>query len=800
MYRALINEKLYNKRILLICVLLCGLLTGIFGVKFINVTKENETIQPEELEMLQISADSGFYSEDFSISVFPEAEGTIYYTFDGTEPDEETGYIYTEPIEIEATDEENVYTYAFLFVPDDGEASKCVERTYFVGKNIWDRYDTYVLSVSGNPDALFSYDRGIFVKGRLWDEFFEMYPDVTRPEIQGYIANFTERGRDFERVVRASLFDSDGKLMDEKTCGIRIYGSWSRIKNQKSFKLICRDEYDMDGNFDYTLFEDYTSRYDGRIPNRFKRLILSNSGDDNGFAFMRNQLAVLLLRNYSKLDMTYFVPATVYINGEYNGIYWLQAAFDNKYFKNKYFDFEPEYGEFVILEGTEDEKDADEEHLSFATEYMDKYNEFVNADLNDDNIFAALNEFMDVDNYLDYYAAEYLSGNNDWPTNNYKCYRFSSGYSEYIENTVFDGRWRFILNDVDSALNLQYDAYNYGVHDYILEKYAQNYLFSKLMKREATRNSFINKVCTLLFTAYDTENADKIISFLDSSRRNELTYMLEETDIMKDSIIENDSYASMERVDIEISHIKEYIAERPNTVIAEFKDYFGLTDTYDLNIHSESAYSFFEVNDLKIRDAKLSGTFFLEVPVFIRPVISENEEFECWEVNGEKIFEAELCIDEKLSAAEKIDVTLITKAKLEPVLSLNAIKAKGNDDFVEIINLSQEKISTEGYYLSDDEDVFKYRIPGAVLAPNESIKIYCKSYSKPDGLGKICCNFDLKDGESLTFTRISRKNGKEILETIAIPKLSLDDGIYERNYETGGFIEKKLEKTANNMR
>ena len=64
-------------------------------------------------------------------------------------------------------------------------------------------------------------------------------------------------------------------------------------------------------------------------------------------------------------------------------------------------------------------------------------------------------------------------------------------------------------------------------------------------------------------------------------------------------------------------------------------------------------------------------------------------------------------------------------------------------DVVEITNVSEEKVSTAGWYLSDGGDPYEYALPVKTLAPGECFVVVCG----PDGSG-----FSLSDGETLWLT------------------------------------------------
>lgn len=92
------------------------------------------------------------------------------------------------------------------------------------------------------------------------------------------------------------------------------------------------------------------SEKDGTLAQKHKRLILRSGGTDNGFSFIRSELAGALAADAGFPDVMHAVPVTVYINGDYRGIYWLENTYDAQYFENRYGEYD---GEFVVLEGSD---------------------------------------------------------------------------------------------------------------------------------------------------------------------------------------------------------------------------------------------------------------------------------------------------------------------------------------------------------------------------------------------------------------------------------------------------------------
>ena len=99
------------------------------------------------------------------------------------------------------------------------------------------------------------YENGIFVEGKLRDEFLATNPDITEAEAKDP-AGYNLRGMESERPVTVQIFDSEGTDLLTQHCGLRISGNYTRGKSQKSLQLFARSSYDEHGRFHVTLFPE----------------------------------------------------------------------------------------------------------------------------------------------------------------------------------------------------------------------------------------------------------------------------------------------------------------------------------------------------------------------------------------------------------------------------------------------------------------------------------------------------------------------------------------------------------------
>ena len=139
----------------------------------------------------EFSAESGFYTSDFSLSLSADADCKIYYTTDGSAPTTEST-LYSGNIMIKnRSSEPNQYAsitdvshdeyvppavtkgtvVRAIAVDSNGNISDEVSKTYFCGIDIENQYNGFpVLCVTANPDDLFGYENGIYVRGKVFAE------------------------------------------------------------------------------------------------------------------------------------------------------------------------------------------------------------------------------------------------------------------------------------------------------------------------------------------------------------------------------------------------------------------------------------------------------------------------------------------------------------------------------------------------------------------------------------------------------------------------------------------------------
>ena len=170
------------------------------------------------------SVKSGFYDSDFDLELNSESGTRIYYTTDNTIPTEKST-LYNGSIKISdaslndniASAERNISSVDNTYIPDYkvdkcnvikaisidefGNTSSVSTAVYFVGFDKKKGYDGIsIMSLSLEPDDLFGYVQGIYTIGRTYRKSSD---EVTS------VANYTQRGIDWERLATLSYFNCD---------------------------------------------------------------------------------------------------------------------------------------------------------------------------------------------------------------------------------------------------------------------------------------------------------------------------------------------------------------------------------------------------------------------------------------------------------------------------------------------------------------------------------------------------------------------------------------------------------------
>jgi uncharacterized repeat protein (TIGR02543 family) len=427
---------------------------------------------------VDFSRTSGFYGDAFDLALStPVTDGIIRYTLDGSEPTFTGGsaVTYTAPFRVrDRSNEPNALgslapreggnppqaltkgtvVRAKVFSADGRElTAKTFTHSYFVG--IVGKYGNMpVISLTTESKNLFDPQTGIYMpRVPINDHHLSN---------NRHLYNFEQRGNDWERPVHFEIIEPDGTT-HAQDMGVRIHGGWSRRFAQKSLRLYARGSYDPDHpTLKYDMFKGANKDVNGKPITEFQRILLRNGGNDNYSAMMRDSLLQANAEGLKVQGQSYR-QSIVFINGEFWGYYDIRDRVDEYYYRDKFaLDDRRNIGYFtnaaddvIFPEELEDDPN-DPALLADWAAYQEMYRFFAGISGNMTNAqYQQAQRYLDMENFIDYWAYNFAVGQGDWPHNNLNIWRYRTDYPTSTSVTSYnDGRWRYNLRDLDFAFGL----------------------------------------------------------------------------------------------------------------------------------------------------------------------------------------------------------------------------------------------------------------------------------------------------------------------------------------------------------
>jgi len=489
---------------------------------------ENCFNNPSNLELtITTSHESGFYENEFFLSVTTNKTAAIFYTTDGSTPSEDSNK-YVEPLKISnvcsspntismidnissidvyfpTTLVDKCVIFKAIAITASKETSTIISKTFFVGFNDKESYNNIpIISLIMDQNDLFDYQSGIYVTGKTFDENEHSgYPET-------YPANYNQKGKKWERPANFTYFDENKKFIFNQEIGIRIHGGWSRAFNQKSFNLYARKEYSETKSFQKTFFDT----------DSLQSFMLRSGGyRDTFITKVRDSLNQDLVQN-EKFSVQNSFPCILFLNGEYWGIYNLQERFTEYY-------VEEHYGinkdNVIIVENDEIDEGLD----SDIAYYEELLNFFKNNSFESSENYAKVHNYIDVEEFAQYMSTELYVGNIDWPGNNVRLWR-----ARETDNSQYgDGKWHFMMYDTDDSSNILSNKCSYESNPFLNKNHWKDgpldndcilgLMLSKLLKNNEFKNIFVDtfkRIGSENFSPYKVEKyLDDKIALLGNS-------------------------------------------------------------------------------------------------------------------------------------------------------------------------------------------------------------------------------------------------------------------------------------------
>jgi hypothetical protein len=505
------------------------------------------------------------------------APNEIHYTTDGSEPTINAP-TYSGPIPINQTRVVRAAAFRPGYLP-----SRITTETYLINTN----HSLPVVSLVTEPDNFFHPVTGMYLLG------------------QGYTGEFPFFGsniwEDREEPVNFAFYEPDNSGSYSLDAGTKIFGGWSRGQEQRSLSVFARGRYGT-SEMEYPFFPQ-------RSYDTFQALVLRNSGNDLFNTGMRDVVMTGLMEN-SNQDIQAYQSVASYINGRYWGLFNLREKVNEHFLASKH-GVDPESIDLLefnaaIIQGSNAEYLALLEYArTNPIEQAVHYN--------------YLAEQIDIDNYIQYQAAQIYFDNQDWPGNNIKYWKSP------------DTKWRWILFDTDfGAAIWNSDAAFFNTLNFALVVNGQEWpnppwstlLFRRLMTNQTFRNRFINQLAD--------EMNSRFLPQAVIQRINTHANLIEE------EIERHDQRWGRAGIwEDNVERMRQFFRERPEPMKGFVRNHFNLPAHHQINVSiSDTSQGYVRVNSLDIEQNNWSGDYFQNVPIKVTAIPKEGFRFLHWELDN----------------------------------------------------------------------------------------------------------------------------------------------------------------------
>lgn len=626
----------------------------------------------QRLPAPEVSTESQILSGAITTFTVTIPEGaTLRYTTNGSTPTAASAQSTTGRFTVQSYAST---TYRFRLFQDGWLSSPVVTRSFIYNKN--SGYNLPIMVVSTADEGLNNSSYGILTKNSL----------NGRTGLGSTVKS--NRNMDWERPVNFEYFnlrDGSYDCVVNHEADIAVAGGWSRFgSNPPPFKIKAAEQYEGHKYFHYPIFSDKPYN-----KNRVLQLRCETDLLDVG-------LQEIVRRSGLDLDAQAWEPAELYINGTSYGYRPIR---------------EPNNKHFALANYGIDTDEVDVFEIGYEYNYeqsagtIDAFNRWYDLAAQcgtDKAAYRELCDLVDVEEFLNYMAAEFYIFNTDWPWNNVKGFR------------PHDGKFRMVLMDVGDqafAHSGGHASSSDSPFEYFRQWKDRHYsgygetrivsIFFNMMQNEEIRRKFVDTYCLMAYSVYDPDFVSEVMADV-HAKCNNWVY---------DSRIKSTLTANWQRQ--AISHL----VKLPEAGIST-------SEMFSITLQPDVEGARLHLNGLPIPRQRFKGNMF--APVTLHAEAPAGYTFTGWkDASGNT-----LCTDADWTIAEgrntnygAVYASFTPEAAPDavPPVRINEVSAANNiyvnelwdrKDWVELYNTTNSAIDVAGMYLSDNASKpMKWKIP-----------------------------------------------------------------------------------------
>ncbi len=452
---------------------------------------------------------AGLYEED--LTLYPETnviglqDAEIRYTLDGTEPTQDS-LLCDGSIRLEAPEGGLTAFPVKAKVYQNGqEIGGTYETTYFLTSDASVFKDVLLVSITSEPDGLFSPERGILYPaktlggmssaGITWDEFLAQ--------------NCCQTGPEWIREAHVDIFEGSGRQVINQKCGLSVSGYYGSLTHYPfSLNIKADVSYEQGKNrFYYDFFGEKNSA--DANPYYYNKISLKNGGNDYNYMGVRDDIFGCMLRNIVCSELAEECGFTtskerisiVYLNGQFYNVCFVVAAVNEQ--------------SVAAMTGLSHQnvivQKLGEMECMGELRLKDDYCSF--PDFAASEIFEnryKFDDLIDMKELMRYYAFECMIGNSDWPGHNYALWNYSG--DPIPGNPHSSNKYRPFVFDLDCAYHLQ-DPIDDSWNQLFENPRKETSLLKTLLQIDDYRELFVSEWLELLHS--DTFSEQHIFSKID---------------------------------------------------------------------------------------------------------------------------------------------------------------------------------------------------------------------------------------------------------------------------------------------
>lgn len=440
---------------------------------------------------------------------------------------------------------------------------------------------------------------------------------ITTPEnnLYGPLGIFDRWWRDDEIPAHVEYFSENGELGISQRTGMQLDGGFggSRTFPQHSFRLEFDNSTLGSGSVNLPLIPTRPTRTE------YSRVYFRNGSNQYQILPHKDAAQVKMMAGATNSYYSAWTPVTVYINGDYFGLYELREKFDSEYFKTLE-NADPDSMDLLTVSSWVGQMLRANEGNTNG--FWEDISDFRALDPASPTFWEQADEHFDLTWYTDYMFGQQWMATTDWPINNIKIYR---------SNTTGQ-RWRFCTVDLETGMapngqsGPQFNGLIFsGSQD---SEIPYTYIWKQGIQNNRYHDYYINRAADIMNSAFLDERIQGIgEDYFDLVRPD-----------MGDQFYRwggPDTVGQLAAYEANNQAFLNDLSQRTPVMRDDIQEFFGLPRQLDvtLNVHPEGAGRI-HISTLEPGTYPWQGVYFDGVPVHIEAIANEGFAFDHWTENG----------------------------------------------------------------------------------------------------------------------------------------------------------------------